>query len=215
MSSKPRQLLAVAGSLRRDSINLALLRAAALLAPPGLTISVFEELASLPLFNEDIEAEGLPLGVRRLREAVAAADGLLIATPEYNNSVPGVLKNAIDWLSRSAPIGVLTGKPVAVIGASTGSWGTRLAQAALRQILFATEALVLPQPGLFVRNANSHFDEGGRLSDETTRGSLRKLLLSFGVWIDVVYAQPAATSVNQELSDQPAGGDSPGALVRR
>jgi chromate reductase len=121
--------------------------------------------------------------VRHLRTAVAAADGLLVATPEYNHSLPGVLKNAIDWLSRAAPLEVLAGKPVAIIGASSGRWGTRLAQAAVRQVLTATEAVVMPAPGLFQRDAEQAFDAGGRLVDDTTRKSLRDVLDAFEGWI--------------------------------
>jgi len=179
-------VLAIAGSLRRHSFNRLLLDAAAQLAPEDMKVVRFEGLASIPLFDEDLE--GLPAGnpepVERLRRAVASADGLLIATPEYNWSIPGVLKNAIDWLSRAAPDEPLAGKPVAVMGASIGGWGTRLAQAALRQVLAATESVVLPSPALFVRNASGAFDESGTLTDAVLRGHLGELLAAFNVWID-------------------------------
>jgi chromate reductase, NAD(P)H dehydrogenase (quinone) len=189
-----RRVLAVAGSLRRDSINLALLEAAAQLAPASLAVTVFDGLAAVPLFNEDVEAAGLPPGVQRFRDEVAAADGLLISTPEYNHSMPGVLKNAVDWLSRPAPDTVLVGKPVAVVGATTGSWGTRLAQAALRQVLFSTQSLVMQRPGLFVRSARDLFDADGQLTDPATIEALRAVMQDFSTWIDLVGAraiQPA------------------------
>lgn len=186
MISSPLRVLALAGSLRRDSYNRRLLAAASEDAPPNMLITVYDDLASIPLFNEDLEAaepEGPP-SVRQLRAAVAAADGLLIATPEYNQSLPGVLKNVIDWLSRSTPEAVLVDKSVAVIGATVGSWGTRLAQSALRQVLLATECRVLPRPALYVRSAAQLFDEAGRLTDERTRAQLEKVLAAFATWME-------------------------------
>ncbi|MFL5309653.1 MAG: NADPH-dependent FMN reductase [Myxococcales bacterium] len=181
-------VLGIAGSLRRDSYNRSLLRAARDLVPSGMTIDLDDQLGSIPPFDEDLEGTGSggPDPVRRLRQKVAAADGVLIATPEYNHSFPGVLKNAIDWLSRPAPEEVLAGKPVAVIGASGGSWGTRLAQSGLRQVLYATESIVLPKPALFVRDAGRLFDVAGRLVDQGTRERLEAVLVSFSRWIDVV-----------------------------
>jgi len=179
-------VLGIAGSLRQGSYNRRLLGAAAECAPARLRVSVYEELASIPRFDEDLEqaTSGGPESVRRLRDQVAAAHGLLIATPEYNWSIPGVLKNAIDWLSRPALGEVLIGKPVAVMGASSGQWGTRLAQAALRQVLTATEAAVLPQPAMFVRNAERLFDPVGRLVDQPTREQLEAQLSAFSLWIE-------------------------------
>jgi chromate reductase, NAD(P)H dehydrogenase (quinone) len=181
-------ILGIPGSLRRGSYNGLLLNAAIECSPAGVVVTVFDELASIPLFDEDLErATGCgPEVVQRLRRRVASANGLLIATPEYNHSIPGVLKNAIDWLSRPAPEEPLAGKPVAVIGASGGRWGTRLAQAALRQVLFATESLVMPRPALFVRDAEGLFDEAGRLVDLPTREQLTAVLAAFARWIDVV-----------------------------
>ena len=121
-----------------------------------MELMVYDTIADVPLFNEDLEASGdAPDGVRRLRESIAAADGLLIATPEYNQSLPGMLKNTIDWLSRPDARGaeVLEGKPVAIVGATTGAWGTRLAQSQLRHALAATGARTLPAPMLFIRDA--------------------------------------------------------------
>ncbi len=180
------RVLAIPGSLRRGSYNRRLLCAAIECAPGGTSVHITDDLPLVPLFDEDLEQStgGGPEAVRRLRAQVGAADGLLIATPEYNQSIPGVLKNGIDWLSRPGPEEVLVGKPVAIIGASSGRWGTRLAQAALRQTLTAAEAVVLPQPALFVREAERVFDEHGRLAHEPTREQLRQLLASFARWIE-------------------------------
>ena len=180
-------VLAIAGSLRRQSYNRMVLCAAAELAPAGMSIRVYDDLASVPPFDEDLEVtpEEPIESIRRLRGAVASADGLLIATPEYNWSIPGVLKNAIDWLSRPEPRELLAAKPVGIIGVSSGRWGTRLAQAALRQVLTATESLVMPSPALFVADAADRFDEGGRLVDNPTRIQLYAFLAALARWIDL------------------------------
>jgi chromate reductase len=172
------RILGIAGSLRRGSYNRLLLRAAAERFP---RVEVYDALASIPLFNEDIENEPIA-SVTALRERVETADGILIATPEYNWSIPGVLKNAIDWLSRP-PREVLARKKVAIIGASGGTWGTRLAQAALRQTLTATEAIVMPAPALFVARAENIFDAGGRLIDPRVSEQLDAVLAAFAAWI--------------------------------
>ncbi|HEV2270621.1 MAG TPA: NAD(P)H-dependent oxidoreductase [Steroidobacteraceae bacterium] len=179
------RVVAIAGSLRRESCNHRLLEAAASLSPPGMEVRIMRELGSIPLYDADLERDsaGGPLAVRKLREAIAAADGLLIATPEYNHSFPGVLKNAIDWLSRPGPVEALNGKPVAIIGASSGQWGTRLAQAALRQVFYATESRVLPAPALYASACERLFDSDGLLTDQETRDRLGGLLRAFGNWI--------------------------------
>ncbi|HEX4466638.1 MAG TPA: NADPH-dependent FMN reductase [Solirubrobacteraceae bacterium] len=128
------RVLGLAGSLRRDSHNLRLLRGAATLLPSDAELVVFDQLGAIPLYNEDEEADA-PVAVQALRHAVAEADALLIATPEYNGSIPGVLKNAIDWVSRPVASSPLKGKPVAVIGASTGLFGAVWAQAETRKVL--------------------------------------------------------------------------------
>jgi chromate reductase, NAD(P)H dehydrogenase (quinone) len=195
-SAVPLKVLAIAGSIRTGSLNRRLLEAAAELAPAGMSLSI-ADLELIPLFSEDLEHAGAPGfdAVQRLRAEVAQADGVLIATPEYNQSIPGVLKNAIDWLSRPLPEEVLAGKPVAVIGASAGRWGMRLAQAATRQVLYATESLVLPRPALYLREATALFDAQGGLMDATTRESLAELLRAFARWIELLPETRAADQV--------------------
>ena len=139
-------ILGLAGSLRRESYNRALLRAAAGLAPPGVTIVIFERLGEIPPYNDDVRLRGLPDPVAALWQAVAAADALLVATPEYNYGVPGVLKNALDWVSRPPAETPLRHKPVAIMGASTGNFGTARAQLALRQTFQFVESYALPKP---------------------------------------------------------------------
>jgi chromate reductase len=168
------RVLAIAGSLRRASLNRRLVLAAAHCAPRGMTIEVYRHLPAIPVFSEDLEPGPEP--VRDLRRRVARSDAILVSTPEYNQSIPGGLKNAIDWLSRED---VLAGKPVCIVGASSGKWGTRLAQAALRQVLAATESLVMPAPALYLRDAEKLFD-GDRLADPATRDSLAAVLAAFG-----------------------------------
>jgi len=189
-----RRVLCLAGSLRRASWNRRLLHAAAVQAPAGLQLDVYAKLSSVPLFDEDLESR-TPVGVQALRAAIAAADGLLVATPEYNQAIPGVLKNALDWLSRESPAGeVLAGKPVAVLGASSGAWGTRLAQASLRQVLHTCGALVMPSPSLFVAHAADRFDADGQLTDPATLQSLQSLMLAFEQWMDRVAPSPAVAA---------------------
>jgi chromate reductase len=174
------RVLGVAGSLRRHSWNRYLLSAAGELAADHLQLTVYDRLDRIPLFNEDAE-EQVPRAVHELRDAVRAVDGLLIATPEYNHSIPGVLKNALDWLSREDSL--LQGKPAAVIGATIGSWGTRLAQAALRQSLTAMGARVMPQPMLYVARASEVFDSTGRLRDASVAAGLTEVVRALRQWI--------------------------------
>jgi chromate reductase, NAD(P)H dehydrogenase (quinone) len=137
------RVLGISGSLRRDSHNGALLRAAAERLPAGAELTVYERLGEIPPYDEDAELEGVPEPVTDLREAIRAADAVLIATPEYNHSVPGQLKNALDWASRPAGQSALNGKPAAAIGASTGMFGAVWAQAELRKVLGAMGGRVL------------------------------------------------------------------------
>ena len=176
------QIVAVAGSLREGSYNQALLRAAEKLAPVAMQILI-HDLSEIPLFSEDIERNGVPLAVARLREAVAEADGFLVATPEYNHGVPGVMKNAFDWLSRPPGKSVLGGKPSAIMGASPGITGTARAQSQLRQSFVFTNTPVLPQPEVLVGRAHEKFDSDGRLTDDTTRRFLVLFLEEFANWV--------------------------------
>ncbi|HEY3122055.1 MAG TPA: NAD(P)H-dependent oxidoreductase [Vicinamibacteria bacterium] len=171
----------IAGSLRRDSFNRQLLRAAQELAPPGMEIVPFD-LAGVPLYNGDVEAAGDPEAVTALKGAIREADALLIATPEYNFGVPGVLKNAIDWASRPPGKSPLNGKPAALMGATPGMGGTGRAQMSLRQSFVFTQTLVLVGPEVLVARAREKFDASGRLADEATRGFVRKLLEALADW---------------------------------
>lgn len=182
--SQDRELtvLAFAGSLRRASYNRALLRAALEVAPEGMAISVFD-IADVPLYNGDVEAEGDPEPVARFKQAIRDADGLLIATPEYNHGVPGVTKNAIDWASRPPRQAPLDRKPVAILGASPGITGTARGQSQLRQAFGFTNSYCMPQPEILVYKAHEKFDAEGRLTDEKTREFLGKFLVAFGGWI--------------------------------
>jgi chromate reductase, NAD(P)H dehydrogenase (quinone) len=168
------RILALGGSLREASFNRALLHEAAALAPE-IDLGLVAVAGALPLFDQDIlDRDGPPAEVLRLKEALAAADGLLLGTPEYNWSIPGFLKNAIDWASRPKADAALRNKPVAVIGASTGMFGAVWAQAELRKVLARTGARVL-EGELAVPFAHSQFDEEGRLQDEELRARLREV----------------------------------------
>ncbi len=172
----------IAGSLREASYNRALLRAAQELAPAGMAIRIFDRMAEIPPFNEDVEARGDPEAVQALKRAIREADALLVATPEYNHGVPGVLKNAIDWASRPPPRSALAGKPAAILGASPGVTGTARAQSQLRQAFVFTSTPVLPQPEILVYRAHQKFGEDGRLTDEKTREFLALLLRQLADW---------------------------------
>jgi chromate reductase len=179
-----------AGSLRRASYNRALLRAAAEFAPPTLHV-VIHELDGIPLYNADIEAAGAPPSVVQLRDAIRQADGLLIATPEYNYGVPGVLKNTIDWLSRPPRNSALNGKVAALMGASAGIVGTARAQLQLRQALVFTNTHALLQPEVLVGRAHEKFDADGQLVHEATRDILATFLQHFADLI-ALHAMAAA-----------------------
>jgi chromate reductase len=171
-------IVGFAGSLRRGSYNRALLRTSTELAPPMLRI-VIHELDGIPLYNGDLEAAGMPPSVAQLRDAVQAADALLIATPEYNHGVPGVLKNAIDWLSRPSPMSALNGKVAALMGASPAVTGTARGQSQLRQAFVSTNTYALPQPEILVGLAQEKFDAHGRLVHQATRDVLTTFLQRF------------------------------------
>jgi chromate reductase, NAD(P)H dehydrogenase (quinone) len=174
----------IAGSLRKDSSNRALLRAAVGLAPPGLEIVVFDRLADVPPYNADVEVAGDPEPVQALKAAIRAAEALLVVTPEYNYGVPGVLKNAIDWASRPPTGSVLNGKPAAIMGATPGKTGTARAQLALRQSFVFTQTPCLPAPEVLVAEASRRFAADGTLTDEATRRYVRELLERLGSWTE-------------------------------
>ncbi len=180
--SAPLRVLGIAGSLRRASTNRGLLRAAAETAPDGMSVEVFD-LAGLPLYDADLDGEDPPDPVRRLKEAIGGADALLVACPEYNYGMTGVLKNAIDWASRPPKDSPLRGKPAAILGASTGLMGTVRAQLTLRQSFLFTRTLVLPEPEVYVNRAGDKFDAAGDLTDEDTRNRVRALLEALEAWV--------------------------------
>lgn len=178
----PLTILGVSGSLRAGSFNTAALRAARELAPDGVAIELFD-LSPIPLYNEDVHQKGFPPAVEDFRTRIKAADALLIATPEYNYSVPGVLKNAIDWASRP-PGQPFDGKPIAIFGASPSFTGSARAQYHLRQVFIYLNGLILNRPEVFITSAHTKFDADGRLTDEPTRGQVRSLLDGLKAWAE-------------------------------
>jgi len=168
-------VLGFAGSLRQGSYNRALLRAAIELAPNILEISTFD-LAPIPLYNQDIEDKGFPEPVKKFKQAIAEADALLICTPEYNFSIPGVLKNALDWASRPAKSTPLSKKPVSIMGASTGAFGTARCQLALRSVFTFCNMRPVNTPQVLVTHAADKFDENGTLIDEPTKNIIKENL---------------------------------------
>ena len=173
-------VLAFSGSLREKSYNTALLREAKRLAPAGMGIEI-ASLREIPLYDADVEARGMPQAVTDLSARVKSADALLIATPEYNFSIPGVLKNAIDWLSRPPLDAALVRKPVAIAGAG-GRLGSARAQYHLRQVLGCLSMLAVPRPEVFVLNAWEKFDADGRLKDELAAKQIGELLAALADW---------------------------------
>jgi chromate reductase len=172
-------IIGLSGSLRAGSFNTALLRAAAGLMPAGAELLV-KTIHGIPLYDGDLEtSSGIPAAVRDLGEAIARADGLLLATPEYNNSIPGPFKNAIDWLSRIDDVEIFTGKPVAVIGASPGGFGTLLSQNAWLSVLRTLETRLWFGGRLLVSRAAGVFNADGQMTDEGTKKKLQEFLAGF------------------------------------
>ena len=178
--SKPVRILGIAGSLRHDSYNRATLRAALELAPEGAAIETFE-LDGIPGFNQD-EEQNPPAKVVELKQRVREADAILFVTPEYNYSVPGVLKNAIDWASRPYGDSAWNGKPAAIMGASVGAIGTARAQYHLRQMMVFLNMFPVNQPEVMIANASDRFDAQGKLTDEAAKGFIRQLLQNLVDW---------------------------------
>jgi chromate reductase len=174
------KILGFAGSLRKQSYNRSALRAAVKLVPAGIALETFD-LSGIPPFNEDHERDP-PAAVRQFKAAVKAADAILIVTPEYNYSVPGVLKNAIDWASRPYGESAWYGKPVGIMGASIGMLGTGRAQYHLRQMFVFLNMLPLNQPEVMIANADEKFDDQGNLKDEKTAQKIQELLKALADW---------------------------------
>jgi chromate reductase len=174
------RILGIAGSLRRESYNRAALRAATELVPEGATLDVFE-LDGIPAFNQD-EEQNPPEKVVELKRRIREADAILFVTPEYNYSVPGVLKNAIDWASRPYGDSAWNGTPVAIMGASSGAVGTARAQYHRRQIFVFLNMYAINQPEVMIGNASERFDADGNLTDETSRGLIEQLLGNLVEW---------------------------------
>lgn len=188
------RVLGLCGSLRKASMNRGLLRAAQEVAPEEMRITIYEGLGDLPPYNQDIDtAETEPESVKRLRAAVREASGLLFASPEYNYSVPGFLKNAIDWASRPVQTSALKGKPAAIMGASSGIGGTMRAQYHLRQSFVFTQTYALLQPEVIIPRAGERTDAEGNLVDESTRELIRRQMRAFAAWIRLDPASHAAT----------------------
>ena len=183
------RILGISGSLRRDSYNTKLLRAAGDLLLADVEFAIWDGLKAVPPFDEDDEGEPVPAAVARLRDAIAGADAVLFATPEYNSSVPGQLKNAIDWASRPVATAVLRNKPVAVIGASTGMFGAVWSQAELRKILASAGARVV-EGELAVGHAHTRFDEHGQLADDDLVAELAEVV--YGLVAELVPQSVAA-----------------------
>jgi chromate reductase, NAD(P)H dehydrogenase (quinone) len=181
-AESPLRILAIAGSIRRASWNRRLLDAAAALAPEGVRVEPFD-LRDVPIYDADLDTDELrPEPVRRLKQAVADADALLIATPEFNHSIPGVLQNAIDWISRPAMKSALADKPVGIMGASPGALGAARAQQHLKLVLMATLAQVMPHPGVSIGMVAEKFAADGTLAHEPTRRFVAAFMAQLAGW---------------------------------
>ena len=174
------KVLGICGSLRKGSFNRMALRVAQESAPAGMKIDV-ADISAFPLYNEDVRAQGFPPPVQTFRDQIAAADALLFVTPEYNYSMSGVLKNAIDWASRP-PNQPFDGKPIAMMGASGGTTGTARAQYHLRQTCVFLNMFPINKPEVMIPQAQNRFDAEGRLTDETAKGLIKQLVESLQAW---------------------------------
>ncbi len=175
------KLVIIVGSLRRDSINRKLAEATAALAAKNLTID-WIKLDDVPIYNGDLEVD-LPAPVRRIKDQIKSADAVLLVTPEYNRSIPPLMKNAIDWASRPYGTSVWGGKPVAIMGATPGAIGTAAAQQHLRNVLAAVGAMTLPQPEMFITYKEGMIDEKGGFADVKTKEFVLKFVQRFSAWI--------------------------------
>lgn len=177
--------LGVSGSLRKASFNTAALRAAAELVPEGMALEI-AEIGDIALYNDDVRQAGYPPAVQKFREQIGAADALLFATPEYNYSISGVLKNAIDWASRP-PDPPVIGKPVAIMGATASLWGTTRAQYHLRQCFVFLNMFPVNKPEVLIAQAPNKFDAAGKLTDRPTRDIIAQLLIALRDWTRRLY----------------------------
>jgi chromate reductase len=175
------KILGIAGSLRKDSYNKMLLKTAISLAPEGIEIDIFD-IKDIPLYNQDLESQ-FPETANELKMKIKESDAILFATPEYNFSIPGVLKNAIDWASRPMGDNSWTGKPAGIIGASMGGFGTIRGQSQLRQCLSTMNMLVMGQPEYFLSSAQTKFNDQGVLINEEDKERLGKYMLDLADWI--------------------------------
>jgi chromate reductase, NAD(P)H dehydrogenase (quinone) len=178
------RVLAFSGSLRKSSYNSGLIRAAQKLKPGNMEIETFD-IDGFPMYSDDLKDEGFPDKVKLFAEKISSADGILISTPEYNYSIPGVLKNAIDWVSRISPQ-PLDDKPAAIMGASPGMLGTVRAQMHLRQTAVYTNMHIMNKPEVYVNFARDKFDSEGNLTDEKTKEFIKSFLVNFGKWIEKI-----------------------------
>ncbi len=197
----PVHVLGISGSLRKASINRGLLHAASQVLPEGMTLEIYD-LANIPLYNGDIEAAGIPESVKEFKGRIFAADALLIATPEYNRSVPGVLKNALDWASRPPKESPFSGKPIAIMGAG-GMSGTVRAQMALQQMAVFMNMHPLNRPEVYVARAWEKFDAEGNLKDEATLQQISELLKGLATWTRLLRGETRALKTDIENQAAP------------
>ena len=180
--NEPIRILGISGSLRTGSFNSGLLRAAQKLLPEGMALEI-ADISKIPIYNEDINSAGQPESVKKLKVQIHTADGLIIATPEYNYSISGVLKNALDWVSRPPQEQIFSGKPLAIMGAG-GRMGTTRAQHHLRQIAVFLNMFPLNRPEVMIQQARNKFDANGELVDEASRQEIKDLMIAFKGWVE-------------------------------
>jgi chromate reductase, NAD(P)H dehydrogenase (quinone) len=188
------KVAAISGSLRKGSYNTAILHAAEELMPDGMSLEILD-ISLLPFYNADVEKAGDPAAVKLFKDKISKADALLIATPEYNYSVPGILKNAIDWASRPTRKSPLWGKPVAIMGASTSAFGTVRAQLHLRDMCLYNDMPIVRNPEVLIMKAEEKFDKQGKLTDKDSREFIRKLMASLADLTELVASQQEPAKV--------------------
>jgi chromate reductase len=184
MQNNTLKVLGIVGSLRRNSYNKALLRAAQQIAPDSISIETYDYLDSIPPYNEDVQNQSFPAVVSAFKQCIRDADGILIVTPEYNYGIPGVLKNAIDWASRPYGDSAWEGKPLAIMGASTGQGGSVRSQLQLRHAAVFLNMHPINRPEVLVANAKTKFNDNLELTDAATRQFIRQELEAFAQWIE-------------------------------